>query len=129
MSLSMAGTRELGKTESIFRILFYYFALSTLFTALPLYWGWQNLTPHLWILIIGIGLSAALYQYFLTIGFKNASASKVSPFIYCAVILSGIFDWIFWKIVPDIFSYLGVILVIVGAIWCVRIQGGTQTKS
>ncbi len=122
MSISMAGIRELGKFEPLYRILFYYFAISTLLSAIPLLWGWQSHHSALWLILLGVGIFAAIYQYFLTLGYQYASASKISPLIYFAVILSGVFDWVFWHKSPDIYSYIGVILVMIGAIWCIRIE-------
>ncbi len=122
MSVSMAGIRELGKFEPLYRILFYYFSISTLISAIPLFWAWQNHTPLIWGLLIGVGLFAAIYQYFLTKGYQYASAQKISPLIYFAVILSGLFDWIFWNNKPDIMSYIGVALVIIGAIYCIKTE-------
>lgn len=122
MSISMAGIRELGKVEPIYRILFYYFAISSFVSAIPLFWAWQNHTMLLWLILLGVGVFAALYQYFLTLGYQYAAASKISPLIYFAVILSGVFDWVFWNNAPDIMSYIGVLAVIIGAIWSVRIE-------
>jgi drug/metabolite transporter (DMT)-like permease len=121
MSISMAGNRELGKIEPLFRILFYYFAISSIVSAFPLLWGWENHTAFLWLILLGVGITGAIYQYFLTLGYEYASASKISPFIYFAVILSGLFDWLFWHKPPHITSYIGTILVIIGAVWSVRV--------
>lgn len=122
MSISMAGIRELGKFEPIYRILFYYFAISSLISAVPLFWSWKNHEPLTWLILAGVGIFAAVYQYFLTKGYQYAPAQKISPLIYFAVILSGLFDWIFWGDVPGILSYAGVVLVIVGAIYCIRTE-------
>jgi len=122
MSLSMAGIRELGKFEPIYRILFYYFAISSLVSAIPLFWAWRLHTPMTWFILLGIGIFAAVYQFFLTKGYQYAPAQKISPLIYFAVVLSGVFDWAFWGIVPDWMSYVGVFLVIVGAIYCIRTE-------
>jgi drug/metabolite transporter (DMT)-like permease len=125
MSISMAGIRELGKTEPLYRILFYYFAISTLISAIPLAWFWQTLLPSQWLLLFSVGLFAIIYQYFLTKGYQFAPVQVVSPLIYFAVVLSGLFDWLFWHKTPDILSYIGVLLVTLGAIWCILGQKRT----
>lgn len=122
MSISMAGIRELGKFEPLYRILFYYFGISSLLSVIPLFWAWQNYGFMMWVILIGIGVLAAIYQYFLTKGYQYASAQKISPLIYFAVILSGVFDWIFWNNVPHFFSYIGVVLVLIGAIYCIKTE-------
>lgn len=122
MAISMAGIRELGKIEPLYRILFYYFAVSTFISAFPAFWSWKNQTFSIWLILLSMGVFAALYQFFLTKGYKHASAAKISPMIYFAVILSGLFDWIFWHQVPDIISFVGVVFVIVGAIYCIKMN-------
>ena len=122
MSISMANVRELGKFDPIYRILFYYFAISSFISVVPLVWAWENPSLSLWLILIGVGVFAAIYQFFLTAGYYYAPASKISPIIYFAVILSGFFDWYFWGQIPSTLSYIGVVLVIIGAIWCVKTQ-------
>lgn len=122
MSISMAGIRELGRDEPVYRILFYYFLISSTISALLLTWGWQNQSLEGWMLLLGVGTFAFVYQFFLTRGYQYAPAQKISPLIYFAVILSGMFDWIFWGKKPDIFSFVGIGLVIVGAIYCIRTE-------
>lgn len=126
MSISMAGIRELSKIEPVYRILFYYFAISTVVSAFPLFFALQNHTLIIWAILAGVGVFAALYQFFLTKGYTFAPAAKISPVIYFAVIISGLFDWIFWKIIPSYLSYAGILLVIVGAVYCVRVEGSPK---
>ncbi|MFZ0565016.1 MAG: DMT family transporter [Chlamydiales bacterium] len=120
MAISMTGIRELQKIDPPYRILFYYFFISSIISAFPLIWSWQNHPFSLWLILIGVGVFAAIYQFFLTKGYQHAHPAKVSPLIYFSVILSGVFDWIFWHKTPEIASYFGIPLVIVGAIWCIR---------
>ncbi len=122
MSISMAGIRELSRTEPIYRIMFYYFTISTCLSFIPIFWGWKNPSLLLWGILIGVGIFAAVYQYFLTKGYEKAPASKISPLIYFAVILSGIFDWIFWGQKPDVLSLIGLICVCIGAFICIRAE-------
>ncbi|MCC5831931.1 MAG: DMT family transporter [Chlamydiales bacterium] len=120
MSISMVGIRELGKFEPLYRILFYYFLITSIISAIPLFWAWKTATLLSWLILIGVGIFAAVYQFFLTKGYQYAPAQKISPLIYFSVILSGVFDWIFWGDKPPIISYIGVVLVILGAIYCMR---------
>lgn len=123
MSISMAGIRELGFTEPLYRILFYYFSISTVISAIPLFWSWKSQSLLLWGALISIGIFAAAYQYLLTKGYEKAPASRISPIIYVAVVISGLFDWIFWNQIPATLSYFGVVLVFIGAYICIRVEG------
>lgn len=123
MSISMTGVRELSRTDPPYQILFYYFAIGTCLSAFPLFWVWKNPSFNLWLVMLGIGFFAALYQFFLTKGYEKASASKISPVIYFAVVLSGFFDWLFWDVKPDVYSFIGLAFVCVGASICIGIGG------
>jgi len=120
MAISFAGIRELTKTETISSILFYYFAISTALSLVPFVITWKMPSLLGWELLVSVGLFAAIYQYFVTKGYENASPSKISPLIYFAVVLSAFFDWIFWKYPPNLLTFAGLVLVVVGAIFCVR---------
>lgn len=120
MSLSMAGIRELGRHEPTYRIMFYYFALSSLASFFPMLFTLKFPQLDNFLILIGVGIFAALYQYFLTLGYNYASATKISPIIYFSVILSVFFDWFFWKAEPKWPSLIGILLVIAGAIWTLR---------
>lgn len=122
MSISMTEMSELNKKEPIFRILFYYFVISTALSALPLIWAWKTPTNVQWEIFLAVGLFAAIYQYFLTKGYQHVAADKISPLIYFAVVVSGVFDWVFWGQRPDIVSFIGIACVFIGAILCIRKQ-------
>lgn len=122
MSISMAGIRLMTFVEPIARILFYYFSITTAISAIPLMWGWNAPTPLLWGILVGVGICAALYQWALTKGYQLASAARVSPLIYMAVILSGLFDWLIWHKIPTWMTVVGIALVISGAIWCLTAE-------
>lgn len=126
MSISMAGIRELTKSEPIYKIMFYYFALSSLISAIPLVWSWKNPSLIAWTILLGVGVFAASYQFFLTKGYTYALASRISPVIYFAVIFSAILDWAFWGVVPFLSSFIGIVFVVIGAIVCMRIDVGKK---
>lgn len=123
MSVSMAGVQELSRSEPLYRILFYYFAISTGISLLPLFVHWQPLSSTTYLELLGVGFFAAITQFCLTRGYNYASATKVSPVIFTTVILSGAIDWAVWKVKPDLFSWIGALLVIASALLCLRAKG------
>lgn len=122
MSISTCGMRELGKSEPLPRILFYAFTIGTIISLMPLFWRWQTPSLDSLLVLIAIAIAGTLYQLFLVAGYQKAPPTKVSPFIYFAVIVSGIFDWLFWHQIPHYLSFIGLVLVCVGAIWCMKIE-------
>jgi drug/metabolite transporter (DMT)-like permease len=128
LAISTCGVRILGKHEPAYRIMFYTFLIGTIFTATPLFWRWETPTLFHLLLMIGVGVFGTIYQFFVTKGYQYASPTKISPIIYLAVILSGFFDWIIWNQVPRKLSYAGIVLVIVGAYFCMRIEAKAKHK-
>jgi len=62
------------------------------------------------------GLFATLGQFLLTYSYSLAPAARVSPYSYTTVIFAAIYGWIFWSEIPDIYMYLGALLIIIAGI-------------
>ena len=60
----------------------------------------------------GFGL---IFQLLLTRAFRYAPANVITPFAFTGVIFSSVFDWLFWHHTPNLYFWLGAI-VIVGAV-------------
>lgn len=69
-----------------------------------------------WLYLIGTGIFAAIGQYGLTFAYKYAPASEVSIYNYTTIIFAAIMGFIVWGELPDWFSLLGSILIIVTAV-------------
>jgi drug/metabolite transporter (DMT)-like permease len=69
---------------------------------------------------IGGGISLALMQAFLANAFLHGETSKIGIFQYVSIVFVGIFDWIFWRVVPPAYTFLGVVLVVIAGIIIIR---------
>ncbi len=124
-------TRRLGQTESGVALAFYpiitYIFFSTMvgiaLSSGPvmqqshpslafLFRGWQVPVQGDWILLILVGLIAALGFYFLSQAYRLAPASAIAPFEYTAVPLSVVLGYIFWKDILGPQSIIGIILIV-----------------
>jgi drug/metabolite transporter (DMT)-like permease len=122
LALSMVLTRQLALAkEPASRILFYYFFISMLCSLPLMMMQWVMPSPEaiLWMLLIGVGIYVALQVY--TEAYRLAEAGLVSPFSYFGVVFSGLLGWIIWGHVPDIWTFVGIALVMVGGVWTVRV--------
>lgn len=122
MAISTCGIRELGKNEPLYRILFYLFVLGTIIAAIPLFYRWQTPTPLNLLFFFFVAIFGFMYQLLLTMGYRYAPPSTISPLIYVAVIVSSIYDWLFWNQKPALFSLVGLILVAVGTIYSMKVE-------
>ena len=109
---AMVSIRRISDTEPTPRIVFYFAALATLISAVPLFWFWK--TPDLRTLaaLVAAGVSATVGQLCLTQAYVCAPAARVGPFTYMAVIFSALLAWLIWGENPDRWFVLGSILVI-----------------
>ncbi|GAB4190686.1 MAG: pseudopaline transport inner membrane protein CntI [Simkaniaceae bacterium] len=111
---SNISMRKLAKTDPPHRILFYFFALSILISAIPLVWSWSTPQAWLWGLLFLIGVIGSIYQFALALSYRFAKPSYISGFLYFAIVFTMIYEWIYQGIVPDLYSIVGTILIFAG---------------
>jgi drug/metabolite transporter (DMT)-like permease len=122
-ALAMVSIRRLSKTEPTLRIVFYFSAVCTAVSAVPLLWRWQTPDPALWTLLILMGVLASLAQLLLTRAYSHAPAAQVGPFTYSTVVFAAAIGWIFWGEIPDLLSFGGTALVCLAGIMTIRFAG------
>lgn len=122
-ALAMVSIRRLTHTEPTLRIVFYFSAVCTAVSALPLIWRWQTPDPGLWTLLILMGALASLAQLLLTRAYSHAPAAQVGPFTYSTVVFAATIGWIFWDEIPDLLSFGGIALVCLAGIMTIRFAG------
>ena len=109
---AMVSIRRISDTEPAPRIVFYFVAMATIISAVPMLWAWQTPDATTLLLLIGAGLTATVGQLCLTHAYALAPAARVGPFTYSAVIFSALIAWILWDERMDAWSALGSLLVI-----------------
>jgi drug/metabolite transporter (DMT)-like permease len=122
-AVAMVGIRRLTRTEPAARIVFYFSAISTAVSAVPLLWAWQTPDPGLWVLLLMMGMVASLAQLLLTRAYASAPAAQVGPFTYATVLFAALAGWVFWGEVPDGYTFLGAGLVVLGGVLAIRYFG------
>jgi len=119
-SIAMVTIRSMSQSEPPGRIVFYYTALSTLLSAIPLFWAWEMPQGNIMALLLLMGIVAVSGQLLMTRGYSAAPAARVGPFIYGTVVFASILGWIFWGEALDLFSFIGAILVCIAGITATR---------
>lgn len=123
LAISMVTTRQLTSTEPSERILFYYFLVSTLCSLPLMIVHWQPVPWNVWPWLLFIGLAIYIGLHFYTEAYRHAKASVVSPFSYFGVVFAGLLGWLIWQHVPDIWSFAGIALVLLGGILATVLGG------
>jgi drug/metabolite transporter (DMT)-like permease len=106
--------RKLSHVESTRSILFSYFVLSTLVSAIPMIIFWEPLSISNWFYLALIGIFGALYQFLMTKSYTHAPVSRASMMSYFNVIFGGAFGWLIWAEIPTVWDAAGVVLITLG---------------
>lgn len=118
-SLSALTVRSLGRTNSSMSMVFWYLAIVSIGSGLLSLANWRPLEADDWPWLVGVGLSGALGQLWLTDAFRRAPPSVVGPFEYTAILWAFAIDWIFWSASPSPGLLLGASIVIASGIFII----------
>ncbi|HEY0719901.1 MAG TPA: DMT family transporter [Gammaproteobacteria bacterium] len=119
---AFVSLRHMAQSEPPLRTVFYFGAIATLISGVPLVWSWQTPPAPLWLTLLLMGAVASGGQLLLTRAYSHAPAAWVGSFTYTIVPLSALVGWWGWGERPDALAMLGAILV-VGAALIVLHQG------
>ena len=119
-AVSFVSIRRLHASEPTTRIVFYFGAIATLVTTLPLPWIWVTPAPHLWGLLAAMGASATAGQMLLTHAYSMAPAAQVGPFTYSVVVFSTLIGWVVWSEVPGPLFVVGATLVVIAGVLAIH---------
>ncbi|MDF1644159.1 MAG: DMT family transporter [Pseudomonadales bacterium] len=120
------SVQQLGKTESPLLTVFYFSFFSSLISAVPMLWAYQGVTQWQLLQLITIGVLATLSQFCLTKAYSLAPASQISPVQYLSIVFAGIFGWLLWSEVPDIWSYGGAACIVGAALLTLQFSRKTN---
>ncbi|MEW8562249.1 MAG: DMT family transporter [Candidatus Thiodiazotropha sp.] len=110
-SLAKVTLRRLGRSEPSVRVVFYFALLSSIISAIPMLWSWQQPTPAEWGWLALIGLMGTLGQLMLTRGYAIAAAATVSPMTYASVLFGAAYGYLFWQETLTSQFVLGALLI------------------
>lgn len=116
-AIAIVLIRVLSKTHGTKQMMFYYFLISTVVLLPFVIWKWQM--PHhrqLWLLLLGVGIFGALYQWFATLAYRSAPVRLLSPLIFLTTLFGGIFDWLIWQQIPNRNVIFGALVIIAGVL-------------
>ncbi len=91
----------------------FYFAMFAWVIYIPyMVMNFTPLSPYEMLIMLGIGISAAIGQYGITYAYSFAPGRSISVFEYSQVIFAALFAFIAFGEVPDALSWLGYAIVI-----------------
>jgi drug/metabolite transporter (DMT)-like permease len=97
-------------------MVFWYLLLVSIGSGLLAVGEWRPVPVSDWGWLVGIGVTGALGQMWLTDAFRQAPPSVVGPFEYTAILWAFAIDWIFWSASPSLSLIIGAGIVIASGI-------------
>ncbi len=111
LAVAFIYIKKLNSTDPAFRIVYYFFLLSTLMM-LPfaLFYAekpsWQSMGMAVLTALSLIGM-----QLSLTMAYSYAKPSKIGIFQYTTVVFVGIIEWLIWGKTPSLLEFVGFLLI------------------
>ena len=115
-AVAKVTVRRLSASEPAARTVFYFAAIGSAVSLLPLLWLWTTPTPGqlMWLLVLGCFATAG--QLLLTRGMACAPAARLGPFAFFSVIFGAVLGWLFWEEVLGWPTIVGSLLVLTSAV-------------
>jgi drug/metabolite transporter (DMT)-like permease len=110
-------TRSVVGAETRESMVFWFLAIMALGCGLLAAPGWRPIAHGDWGLILGLGVSGAMGQSFVTRAFMLAPASVVAPFDYTALLWGASFDWVIWSTRAPVATILGAVLIVASGLY------------
>lgn len=116
MGVEVMCIKHLADREPTFQILLIANIFSTVFSSIAVIAVWQAPNATQWLALWGLGTLMLCAQVCYVTALRMADASYVAPVAYTTLIFAGIYDVVIFAAWPDVVSFVGAGLILVGAI-------------
>lgn len=100
------------RQEKGVKIVFFFSTFSCLFCLPYLIFNYHPMTTYQFAMLMGAGLAATGGQFSITQAYANAPAKDISAFDYSQVIFAAIMSFVVFQQLPDVYSFVGYIIII-----------------
>jgi drug/metabolite transporter (DMT)-like permease len=117
-SLSMINIRQMGDAgERNVTIVSWYSLGTASLAAIGCLFDWVTPTPWQLVTLVSAGLMSGLGQLLMTEGYRAAETTLVAPFEYGAIIYATVLGIAIWGEWPDVWSYVGIAVLIASGLY------------
>ena len=114
--IAFTSLRALGDKENEFTIVFHYSFISVMISIPFLLFSFVIPDLKSTLILLSVGVFAAIGQIALTYAYKLAPASEVSVYDYSNIIFSSIIGYMFMQEQLDFLEILGIVIIIISSI-------------
>lgn len=119
-ALNAIMIRILTRTDSSAATVFWSLAFLTVISGILASLRWVPVQWDHWYLIVGLGISGAAGQYFITEAFRLAPPPVVAPLEYTALAWGLMFDWLIWATAPGLRMLAGAFVIVASGIYVIH---------
>jgi drug/metabolite transporter (DMT)-like permease len=119
-ALSAITIRIVTRTDSSAATVFWPLFFLTIISGVIASVRWVPLQWDHWHLIVGLGITGALGQYFITEAFRLAAPPVVAPLEYTALAWGILFDWLLWATAPSLRMLTGAFIIVASGIYVIN---------
>ncbi|WAU73965.1 DMT family transporter [Acinetobacter sp. TR11] len=117
-SMAFVTVRALTQTEPPERIVFYFCLIGSALSVIPMFWMWRTYHLKELFFLIGAGILANVSQIFMSHAYRLAPAGQIAPVNYMAIIFAGVWGFLLWDEVPDLYSVIGFCIILLAILLC-----------
>lgn len=117
-SMAFVTVRALTQTEPPERIVFYFCLIGSALSVIPMFWVWRSYHLQELLFLIGAGILANVSQIFMSHAYRLAPAGQIAPVNYMAIIFAGVWGFLLWNEVPDLYSVIGFCIILLAILLC-----------
>jgi drug/metabolite transporter (DMT)-like permease len=118
--LALTTVKQLSNSDDPISIVVWFALISSLLSAIPLFWSFVWPEGMTWVWLLALGLFASLGQLGLTWAYQRATITQVSPFGYTGLIFAALIGFIIWDELPDIMGLAGMLCITTAGIIVAR---------
>jgi drug/metabolite transporter (DMT)-like permease len=120
IAVGLLSLRVLSKNDNPYTCMFYYFLIAFVLSAWMSLFYWKTPDGYTTLLLLAVGVFAVFYQEFLIRASSYAPAKITSALLYTSLVFSTLFGWFFFKNIPDLVSWSGIVIVCFSSILVIR---------
>jgi drug/metabolite transporter (DMT)-like permease len=128
-ALSALTIRILSRTDSGAATVVWALSIMTVISGVIALDGWVALQWQHWPWIVGLGISGALGQYFITEAFRRAPPPVIAPLEYTALAWGMFFDWLIWTTAPSTRMLVGAAIIIASGLYVIHRERNVAVAS
>ena len=119
-AISAIAVRVLGRSDTTQALVFWLLAMTSVFASAIAWREWTPIHDDHWLVIAGLAVSGAVGQWAITDAFRRASASRIAPLEYTALLWGIILDRVLWNTLPDAVTLTGAGVIIASGLYLIR---------